>query len=86
MSVTIPQRACRHRVRVMCRLNRENGKCTGPVGYNAPAIKGCRACTRYVGAMREELHHLAHLLPGAELRPALELTREPVLPCGRQVR
>jgi hypothetical protein len=45
------------------------------VASRASAIGGCRACTRYMSAMREELHHLVDLLPEAGLRPALELIR-----------
>jgi hypothetical protein len=40
----------------------------------ASAIGGCRACTGCISAMRQELHHLADLLPDG-LRPAPGLIR-----------
>ena len=45
------------------------------MALRASAIGGCRACTGCMSAMREELHHLADLLPEAELRPAPGLIR-----------
>jgi hypothetical protein len=40
-----------------------------------PPSGACRACTGCMSAMREELHHLADLLPEAGLRPAPGLIR-----------
>jgi hypothetical protein len=45
------------------------------VASRVSAIAGCRACARCMSAMREELHHLADLLPEAGLRPAPGLIR-----------
>ena len=45
------------------------------MALRASAIGGRRADTRCMSAMREELHHLADLLPEAGLRPAPELIR-----------
>jgi hypothetical protein len=49
------------------------------VALRASVIGGCRACTGCMSAMREELYHLADLLPEAGLRPAPGLIRA----CGR---
>ena len=45
------------------------------MALRASAIGGCRACTGCMSAMREELHHLADLLPEAGLRPTPGLIR-----------
>ena len=52
-----------------------DGRGSQAVASRASAIEGCRASTRCISAMREELHHLVDLLPEAGLRPALELIR-----------
>ena len=52
-----------------------DGRGSQAVALRASAIGGCRACTRCMSAMREDLHHLVDLLPEAKLRPAIELIR-----------
>ena len=42
---------------------RTDGRGSQAVASRASAIGGCRACTGCMSAMREELHHLADLLP-----------------------